>query len=265
MLPPLAMGTLALAAALTTTVACGGDDEAGSEGQDAAAPRGPVAPDRLVTPSPGRSLVGALPAPGPAAPPLPATPLTSPWAMSVVGPGTASQALDPTVTASGRVFALSAAGQGLELAGVEDEFLFVHRLLSGDGAVVALVRSLEGCDSGRVSFGPMIRASTASGAAYVLAALSGQKGVALQARANGDIYASTLRLETQVSPPVWLKVERQADRVRAGFSQDGQQWTDAMSFVHDFGQDVEVGIAASSHRGVPCRALVESVEVLGTR
>jgi regulation of enolase protein 1 (concanavalin A-like superfamily) len=98
-----------------------------------------------------------------------------------------------------------------------------------------------------------------------MAAVSGRQGVALQSRANNDILASTMRLDSGTALPLWLKVERHDGRIRAGHSPDGQRWVEAINVVHDFAEDVEVGIAASSHRGVACRALFESVEVLGTR
>jgi hypothetical protein len=255
-----------LAAALLALAACGGNDGERGPG-DASPPPGPAhgAPDRVVSVPAGASFVGPLPAPGASAPATPIGGLGPPWKASFIGASAGSApAPGAAVQTQDRAFTLDAAGSGLTIAGTDDDFLFVHRTLAGDGALVALLRAIEGCSSGRISFGTMIRAGSDAADAYALAAVSGApRGTALQARSLQGWVATTLRLDATVSLPLWLKVERVGERARFGYSADGQTWTESESVVNDFGVEVEVGLAASSHRETPCRGLFESVEVIG--
>lgn len=263
--PPRAASILALTAVLLAP-GCGGDEPDGAA--DAGVPALPHgAPDRTVSGAPGASFVGPLPAPGTLAPTSPAQPVAAPWSSTFVG-ASAGSAADPmaAVRAGDRAFAVEAAGTGLNIAATSDDFLFVHRTLAGDGAVVGLLRAVEGCPTGRISFGLMIRAGTDSTAAYALATVSGStRGIALQARPLASLVASTLRLDATVALPVWLKVERTGERVRCGYSTDGVNWTEGDSLVYDFGVEVEVGLAGSAHRDGACRGLFEAVEVIGPR
>jgi hypothetical protein len=257
---------IAVLAGAGAGAACGDGASDDTPADGAPAPGLPHgAPDRVVTVAPGASFVGPLPAPGARAPAAPSGALAAPWTASFIGTSAgAAPATSAAVQAQDRAFTLDAAGTGLTIAGTDDDFLFVHRTLAGDGALVALLRSIDGCAAGRISFGTMIRASSRDGAAYALAAVSGgARGTALQARPLEGWVASTLRLDASVALPLWLKVERVGERARYGYSSDGQTWTESESVVNDFGVEVEVGLAASSHRDTPCRGLFESVEVIG--
>jgi hypothetical protein len=162
--------------------------------------------------------------------------------------------------AAGAVLALRAAGRGVDISAGEDEFLFVHQVLRGDATVTARVRALEGCPRGRVTFGVMVRETLATDARYLMSAVIGARGAAVQSRSF--VYAQTLRLDATVPLPLWLRVERRGDGLRAGHSQDGRTWVEAEKILGSLSEEIYAGLVASSHEaGRPCAALFEGVAI----
>jgi hypothetical protein len=163
----------------------------------------------------------------------------------------------------GDSFALTSDGSGLPVTGAHDDFLFVHRPLAGDGAILALARATSGCTQARIDFGVMLRSSTSDDASYGMAAIAGVAGGAtLMSRASGGWFSNVLRFDSAPPLPLWLKVERNGNRLRIGYSRDGRSWTEAERDLFDAPLVLEAGLVAASHGGI-CTVLFERVALLG--
>ena len=163
----------------------------------------------------------------------------------------------------GDSFALTSDGSGLPITGAHDDFLFVHRPLAGDGAILALARATSGCTQARIDFGVMLRSSTSDDASYGMAAVTGAAGGAtLMSRASGGWFSNVLRFDSAPPLPLWLKVERNGNRLRIGYSRDGRSWTEAERDLFDAPLVLEAGLVAASHGGT-CTVLFERVALLG--
>jgi hypothetical protein len=165
--------------------------------------------------------------------------------------------------AEGDSFALTTDGTGLPITGARDDFLFVHRPLAGDGAILALARATSGCSQARIEFGVMLRSSTSDDASYGMAAVTGPAGGAtLMSRASAGWFSNVLRFDSSPPLPVWLKVERHGNRLRIGYSRDGRAWTEAERDLFDAPLVLQAGLVAASHGGT-CTVLFERVALLG--
>lgn len=152
----------------------------------------------------------------------------------------------------------------MPITGTHDDFLFVHRPLLGDGAIVALARATGNCPAGRIDFGVMLRSSLAEDASYGMASVTGARGGAtMMSRASGGWFSNVLRFDAGVSLPVWLKVERHGARLRIGYSRDGQAWIEAERDLFDAPPTLEAGLVAASHARATCSVLFERVALLG--
>ena len=165
--------------------------------------------------------------------------------------------------AEGDSFALTSDGTGLPITGARDDFLFVHRPLTGDGAIVALARATSGCSQPRLEFGVMLRSSTGDDSSYGMAAVTGPAGgVTMMSRASAGWFSNVLRFDASPPLPVWLKVERNGSRLRIGYSRDGRAWTEAERDLFDAPLVLQAGLVAASHGGT-CTVLFERVALLG--
>ena len=147
-----------------------------------------------------------------------------------------------TVSSSG-TFYVQAAGR--DVSGLSDQFRFTYRLARGDVDVIARVAMLNAVD-GSSKAGIMIRASADPAAAHASIFVSGGRRVTFQRRttASGD------SLQTDVGSggaPLWLKLERRGSTVNAFSSADGGSWTFLGTDTIAFGQDLDVGLAVTSH------------------
>ncbi|MFG2041544.1 ABC transporter permease subunit [Dactylosporangium sp. NPDC048998] len=124
--------------------------------------------------------------------------------------------------------------RGPEGQEVTDSFTFVHRALTGDGTVTARVADLTGQlpddpPNNREGVAPWAKAGlilkdgTRQGSAYAAVMLTGEHGVRMQydyvhdeGRPAGAPVARR---------PVWLRLSRAGDTVKAEQSGDGASWT----------------------------------------
>jgi serine/threonine protein kinase/Tol biopolymer transport system component/tetratricopeptide (TPR) repeat protein len=115
-------------------------------------------------------------------------------------------------------------GGGADIWFASDQFRFAYKQLSGDGSIVAKVRSLANT-SIWAKAGVMFRGSLdpASAYAFMFPTVGGKR--AFQNRtiisgnaqsANSDFGAITL--------PLWVKIERKGRNFTGYYSQDGQNW-----------------------------------------
>ena len=97
------------------------------------------------------TFVGNRPPPGTGPATWPAGPVATPWTVSRIpepsspGPGQPPAGPGASQENEARRLSLKVAGGDLAITGASDDFLFVHRPLDGDGAIVAVLRATSGC------------------------------------------------------------------------------------------------------------------------
>jgi len=144
-------------------------------------------------------------------------------------------------------------GPGGEL--VTDSFTFVHQHLTGDGTITVRATSLtgslpskEGSRSGLAPWakaGLIVKAGTAQGSAYAAVMVTGDHGVRLQHDYTHDQQGPTDRISP--TSPVWLRLTRTHDVVRAEESADGTTWTVVgTATLPGLPETVEAGMFATS-------------------
>ncbi|MFB9446345.1 ABC transporter permease subunit [Dactylosporangium vinaceum] len=119
---------------------------------------------------------------------------------------------------------------------VTDSATYVHRTLTGDGSITVRLAGLTGqlptFDGGQTreglapwaKAGLMVRDGTRAGAAYAAVMLTGEHGVRMQYNYVHDTGGPAgAKVEAQ---PVWLRLTRTGDTVKAEQSADGATWAE---------------------------------------
>jgi len=128
-----------------------------------------------------------------------------------------------------------------------DQFHFVHQPLTGDGAVVARVRSLAASQVWARA-GLMVKQQAVSGSPYAAVLLTAGHGVQVES-AFGTSTPGALD-----SAPAWLRLTRTGSVITADVSTDGVAWTPAGTATLDgLPTTVEIGLFVSS----PTQAVIE--------
>lgn len=143
--------------------------------------------------------------------PPPSTPsLPSDWSNVDVGPA----AVPGASSFNGGTFTVH--GAGADIRGTADEFQFVYRTLTGDGAITARVATIEAVDVWTKA-GVMVRASLTPQSRHTMMIVSSGRGLAFQRRVvNG---AASIHTSKGVgTAPSWVKLERAADNLTASVS-----------------------------------------------
>ncbi|HUD48316.1 MAG TPA: PA14 domain-containing protein, partial [Candidatus Baltobacteraceae bacterium] len=140
-------------------------------------------------------------------------------------------------------------GGGDDIWGTADQFNFVSHSFNCDGAVIALVTSVQNTDpsTGWSKAGVMLRNDTTPGAANALMTATANEGVEFQYRAttNGESESTQT---TGVSTPVWVEVVRSSDQFSGYYSVDGTNWIQVGSTVTiEMAGDALAGLAVSAH------------------
>ncbi len=125
------------------------------------------------------------------------------------------------VTDSSGTFAQE--GSGADIFDVADAFNFYYRTLSGDGTIVARVKSVENTYPWAKA-GVMIRDDLTAGSKNALMALTPENGLEFQYRnATGG---TTTPVDIGVgSAPYWVKLQRSGSTFTYSYSSDGNAWT----------------------------------------
>ncbi|MCU1382881.1 MAG: hypothetical protein JWL71_1578 [Acidobacteria bacterium] len=176
----------------------------------------------------------------PASPPPPSS-LPDGWAHQDVG--NVGFTGDTTFDAVSGTFSVKGAGN--DVWGTADAFDFASRPLTGDGFIIARVRSLQNTSTSAKA-GVMIRETLAPGSANAFMLVTQGKGTDFQRRqATGG---STVNLVGGTgTAPYWVKLERIGDTFNAYQSTDGATWTLVGSDTIAMGPTVYIGLAAVSH------------------
>ncbi|MCU1381457.1 MAG: hypothetical protein JWL71_154 [Acidobacteria bacterium] len=180
--------------------------------------------------------------------------LPSPWTSQDIG---ATQT-GGWSSYSGGTFSVT--GAGADVWGTADAFQFAHRPLSGDGAIVARVATVENVQPWTKA-GVMIRDGLMAGAANAAMIVAAGKGLSFQYRkAAGGTTANVL---VPGAPPRWVKLARTAGVITASTSPDGQAWTVVGHATIAMAAKVEAGLALASHStiGQPATGTFDGVSL----
>lgn len=137
-------------------------------------------------------------------------------------------------------------GAGSDIWNAADQFQFVYKSLTGDGAIIARVDSLENTDVWAKA-GVMFRNTLDAGSIHALMAITPGSGAAFQYRAstNGN---STNNNINGFAAPYWVRITRVGNSFTGYRSSNGVTWTQVGSTVAlPMGSTVYVGLAVTSH------------------
>ena len=155
-----------------------------------------------------------------------------------------------------------------------DGFGFVHQPLDGDGSITAKVTRFDDFHEWGGA-GVMVRDEIKPLGLYMCAVL---ETVKTKEPADGKAIAASIRMRRKISNeghrvlrpdhvklPVWLKVERQAQKVSAFYSPDGKDWKLLKEAEFAPTQKVHAGLTAWNRGGKAGTVTFEDVQVRGTR
>ena len=150
-------------------------------------------------------------------------------------------------------------GSGLDIWDEADEFHFAYKELSGAGAIIAKVESLENTDPWAKA-GVMIRDTLEPDSANVAVFVTPENGVRFQFRRTAGSVTDRNFAEG-VTAPQWVKLERTAGGfVKALYSADGSAWTQLGMGAVRMNMPVYIGLAVTSHNvNVTCEAKFSNV------
>lgn len=154
----------------------------------------------------------------------------------------------------------SVAAGGADIWDADDQFVYVARVLQGDGSIVARVGDLQHTDPWAKA-GLMLRESLAGNARHASIFVTPTEGVAFQRRSEtGGLTSHSAG--SGATTPRWLKLQRSGSTVTAFESVDGWSWTPVGSDTLSTGSALYVGIAVTSHNaGALTLATVTDVTV----
>jgi regulation of enolase protein 1 (concanavalin A-like superfamily) len=165
--------------------------------------------------------------------------LPSPWVAQDIG------AVGVSGTASGSNGTFTVSGAGADVWNTQDALQFVYQPLSGDGAIVARVATVQPVASWTKT-GVMIRQALTPDAAHAFMIVSAGKGLAFQRRTvEGGISTSTSGIAG--AAPTWVRIARAGTTVTASYSLDGNTWTIVGQDTIQLSATAYVGMAVSSH------------------
>jgi endo-1,4-beta-D-glucanase Y len=172
-------------------------------------------------------------------PPPPATGLPSPWLTRDIGAVGASG----SATALSGVFTVKGAGQ--DIWGSADEFRYVYQTLSGDGEIIARVRSVQNTHPWAQA-GVMIRESLAANARHAFMLVSAQSGADLAYRTQTGGSTAEVYQGNTGAAPLWLRLVRSGSRLTGYRSTDGIKWVQQGSVSVSMASTAYIGLAVSS-------------------
>jgi hypothetical protein len=136
-------------------------------------------------------------------------------------------------------------GAGDDIWGSADAFQFVSQPLSGDGAIVARVTSIQNTNPDAKA-GIMIRETLAAGSRHVVLDVEPSGNIEFMARSATDGATSWLAGASHTAP-VWLKLVRTGTSITGWISPDGIGWTQVGTTSVAMAGSVSIGLAVTSH------------------
>ena len=149
---------------------------------------------------------------------------------------------------------------GTDIWDTSDQFHFVYQPMTGDGEVVARVRSITNTNSWAKA-GVMIRETLTAGSRHASAFVTPSSGYSFQRRIDpSGISQSTSG--SAGTPPGWVRLVRSGTQINAYRSADGNTWTLLGSDAVPMADALYVGIAVTSHNtSVATDAVVDNFKV----
>ncbi|MEK3914272.1 CARDB domain-containing protein [Paenibacillus sp. FSL H7-0331] len=181
--------------------------------------------------------------------------LPSQWTYNQIG----SHELAGSATYSNGEFTLESSG--FDIAGLSDEFSYVHQSTKGDVAVIARIQSLTAADS-TASTGIMFRESLEANGNFVGLRLSANRSLRLDSRSNNSSVV-TSNLTSGVTTPKYIKLEKTDHVFSAYVSNDGLQWgSPLIQHQQSLSGEVRAGVfAASKNRSQRTKAVFENLRM----
>ncbi|MFZ6012435.1 MAG: Ig-like domain-containing protein [Bacteroidota bacterium] len=169
----------------------------------------------------------------------PSNTLPSPWQTADIG------AVGVTGSASHSSGTFTLNGSGADIWNNADEFRFVYQSLSGNGAIVAQVNSLNNTHPWAKA-GVMIRESLNANSKHAMTALTPSNGAAFQRRTSTGGVSAHTGVSGQAVPK-YVKIERSGNTFTSSYSSNGSSWTVIGSVSISMSTTVFVGLCVTSH------------------
>ncbi|MBJ07072.1 MAG: hypothetical protein CMO40_08175 [Verrucomicrobiaceae bacterium] len=152
----------------------------------------------------------------------------------------------------GKAFTLE--GEGHDIGGRSDEFLYVHTAMAGDGGITARIR--RPMSSQWTKPGVMMRQSLDSDSPHVSVLLQPHWSGSMVSRSGKGGRSVTAKLvplgeehvikKNRLSSPYWVRLERVGDLFKGSMSADGKAWEKLGSVKVKMGEVVQIGLPACS-------------------
>ncbi len=136
-------------------------------------------------------------------------------------------------------------GSGNDIWGNADSFNFASRTWSGDGQIVAHIRSLQYTDSWAKA-GVMFRENFTPGAKYVMMAVTAHNSSVYQWRSAIDQNSHNTDGSAEIIPS-WVRLTRQGDLFTGEISVDGKNWQTVDHISVPMKKSIYVGLALTGH------------------
>jgi transcriptional regulator CtsR/regulation of enolase protein 1 (concanavalin A-like superfamily) len=151
-------------------------------------------------------------------------------------------------------------GSGADIWNAADAFHFVYQSLSGDGAIVARVASVQNTDLWAKA-GVMIRDSVNSNSKHAMMVVTPGNGVSFQWRTStGGTSSSTT--SAGKTAPYWVALARTGSTFLAFYSSNGTSWTQIGSTTISMSTTVQFGLAVTAHNNAALStAVIDNVSV----
>ena len=168
--------------------------------------------------------------------------------------------------AEGPVGTFTMTGSGADITGTSDQFHFAYKTLTGPGAIIARVNSVQNTHAWAKA-GVMIRETLDANSKHASVFVTPGNGVAFQGRTDPDV-ASFNENETGITAPHWVRLERDAvGNFTASRSTNGTTWLPIGSaFPENIPMDgtIYVGLVITSHDAAQtCQAVFSNVTITG--
>ncbi|MHC4595125.1 MAG: LamG-like jellyroll fold domain-containing protein [Planctomycetota bacterium] len=134
---------------------------------------------------------------------------------------------------------------GIDIWATADEFHFAYKELSGAGAIIAKVDSLQNTDPWAKA-GVMIRNTLEPGSRYAAVLVTPENGVRFQYRRTADTITRRYFAEG-ITAPQWVRLESTTGGlIRAFYSADGTTWTNFNLVQVRMDTPAYIGLAVTS-------------------
>ncbi len=170
----------------------------------------------------------------------------APWTSGDVGAPLIAGSSNFEEADDSRELVLCAGGAGLSRSEVSDGFHFVYRELSGDVALTARVRAVEG-GSVEATAGVILRENLDSGARFVGVLLDPRRivgGFRFLRREETSGESTRTKGDFARLPDTWVQIRREGNEFIGLSSFDGERWAEIDRVSLDFPDTILVGVAA---------------------